>query len=280
MKYLYLDAFSGISGNMFIGAMLDLGLNLDDLKKELKKIKLDGYELKAERKAQSAIYGTFFDVDLTNDMGTKDHGFDEHQLEHEEEKHGHHHHHHNVRHLSEIVELIKNSDLNDNVKTHAINIFNDIGKAESKAHNLPMSEVHFHEIGATDSLIDIIGSCIAIDLLGIDEVISSPISDGHGFINVAHGQMPVPVPAVANMLADGNVPIHQREDIHTELLTPTGLGVAKEFVKEFRPIDTQDNIKKVGYGFGSRETGAFNALRVFLCERDLSGQDIKKKMMK
>lgn len=277
MKYLYLDAFSGISGNMFIGAMLDLGLNPDDLKKELKKIKLDGYELKAERKVQSAIYGTFFDVDLTNDMGTKDHGFDEHQLEHEEEKHGNNHHHYNVRHLSEIVELIKNSDLNDNVKTHAINIFNDIGRAESKAHNLPMSEIHFHEIGATDSLIDIIGSCIAIDLLGIDEVISSPISDGHGFINVAHGQMPVPVPAVANMLAGGNVPIHQREDIHTELLTPTGLGVAKEFVKEFRPIDTQDNIKKVGYGFGSRETGAFNALRVFLCERDLSCQDIKKK---
>lgn len=274
MKYLYLDAFSGLSGNMFIGSLLDLGLNLADLKRELKKINLDGYDLSAKREAKSAIFGTFFDVSLHNDLGTKDHGFDEHKLEHEEATH------HHVRHLSEIVDLIKNSDLNESVKEHAINIFNDIGKAEAKAHNLPMSEVHFHEIGATDSLVDIIGSCIAIKLLHIDAVISSPISDGHGFINVAHGQMPVPVPAVANMLADSNVPIHQREDVNTELLTPTGLGIVKEFVKEFRPIDTQDKIQKVGYGFGSRDTGSFNALRVFLCERDLSGQDIKKKMTK
>lgn len=275
MRYLYLDAFSGLSGNMFIGSLLDLGLDLDDLKNELKKINIGDYDLSAKRQAQSAIFGTLFDVELHNDLGTKDHGFDEHQLKHEEESH--HHHHHSVRHLSEIVALIQKSDLKENVKKHAINIFNDIGKAESKAHNLPMSEVHFHEIGATDSLVDIIGSCIAIDLLDIDEVISSPISDGHGFINVAHGQMPVPVPAVANMLAGSGVPIKQRDDVDTELLTPTGLGIAKEFVKEFRPIDVQDEIKKVGYGFGTRETGSFNALRTFLCERNLSTQNIKKK---
>ena len=272
MKYLYLDTFSGLSGNMFIGSMLDLGLSLDDLQRELKKIKLDGYHLTFEKKAQSAIYGTFFDVELDNDMGTKDHGFDEHSLK------GHHYGH--VRHLSEIIELIQSSELSENVKKHAINIFNDIGRAEAKAHNLSMSEVHFHEIGATDSLIDIIGSCVALDLMGIDSVVSSPISDGHGFVNVAHGQMPVPVPAVANMLANSNVPIRQRVDVNTELLTPTGLGIAKEFVKEYRPINPQDKIEKVGYGFGSRETGSFNALRVYLCERDLSGQNIKKKVMK
>lgn len=274
MKYLYLDAFSGISGNMFIGAMLDLGLNLDDLKHELQKVKINDYELKVDRKAQNDIFGTFFDVQLKNDLGTKDYGFDEKELKQEKK------HHHNIRHLSEIITLIKNSKLNDSVKKHAINIFNDIGKAESKAHNLPMSEVHFHEIGATDSLVDIIGSCIALNLMGIDEVISSPISDGHGFINVAHGQMPVPVPAVANMLVDSNVPIKQREDVNTELLTPTGLGIIKEFVKDFRPIEAEDQIKKVGYGFGSRNTGSFNALRIFLCQQDLSNQDVKKKMMK
>ena len=166
MKYLYLDAFSGISGNMFIGAMLDLGLNLDDLKHELQKVKINDYELKVDRKAQNDIFGTFFDVQLKNDLGTKDYGFDEKELKQEKK------HHHNIRHLSEIITLIKNSKLNDSVKKHAINIFNDIGKAESKAHNLPMSEVHFHEIGATDSLVDIIGSCIALNLMGIDEVIT------------------------------------------------------------------------------------------------------------
>lgn len=274
MKYLYLDAFSGVSGNMFIGAMLDLGLDINKFKDELNKINIDGYKLTSERKAESAIYGTLFDVDLLHDHGTKDHGFDENQLKH------HHHHDHEVRHLSEIVELIKSSQLNDSVKKHTINIFKDIGKAEAKAHNLPMSEVHFHEIGATDSLIDIIGSCIAIDLMGIEYFISSSISDGHGFINVAHGQMPIPVPAVANMLVDSNVPLNQRTDVNTELLTPTGLGIVKEFTKEFRPIEIEDSIKKVGYGFGSRKTGSFNALRVFLCERDLSNQNIKKKLTK
>lgn len=271
MKYLYLDAFSGVSGNMFIGSLLDLGLNLDDLNKELKKIKMpDEYKLHSERRAQSAIYGTFFDVDLKKDLGTKDHGFDEHKLDH----------HHHARHLIDIIKMIKDSDLSDNIKNHSINIFNDIGKAESKAHNMPLSEVHFHEAGATDSIIDIVGSCIALELLDIDYIISSPINDGTGFINVAHGQMPVPVPAVANMLIDSNVPLNQRIDVNTELVTPTGLGIVKEFVKEFRPISNEDIIKNVGYGFGSRDTGSFNALRVFLCERNISVQDIKKKLIK
>lgn len=272
MKYLYLDAFSGLSGNMFIGALIDLGLKLPDLKTELKKINLSGYELQSEKQAESAIFGTLFNVKLKNDFGTQDQGFDENKIK---QTHSHAH----VRHLTEIINLIRKSSLKENVKQHAINIFNDIGRAEAKAHNLPLKEVHFHEVGATDSIIDIVGSCIALDLMGVDKVIASSIADGHGFIQVAHGQMPVPVPAVANMLVDSGVPLHQRTDVNTELLTPTGLGIAKEFVSEYRPLDAEDNITKVGYGFGTRKTGSFNALRVFLCDTSLSQQIIKKKMI-
>lgn len=261
MKYLYLDCFSGISGDMFIGALLDSGLKLEDLKKELAKLHVSGYHLTAERESQSAIYGTQFDVHLTDDLNTKDSGFVES-----------HKNHHQARHLSEIIELINRSDLDCDVKKHAVNIFKDIGRAESKAHNLPLSKVHFHEIGAMDSIIDIVGSCIAINLLKVDKIVSSVISDGHGFINVAHGQMPVPVPAVANMLTEKYVPINQRSDVSTELLTPTGLGIIKEFVDEFRPIDEEDKIQNVGYGFGTRKTGSFNALRIFTCDKTHSNK--------
>lgn len=256
MKYLYLDAFSGMSGNMFIGALLDLGLDFNKLKTELAKLKINGYHLSATRKAESAIYGTLFNVRLDNDEETKDHGFAETELPH---------HHHHTRHLVEIIKLIEDSSLDADVKQHAINIFNDIGRAEAKAHNVPLEEVHFHEVGATDSIVDIVGACAALHLLKIDRIVASPIADGHGFINVAHGQMPVPVPAVANMLVDSNVPINQRRDVKTELLTPTGLGIVKEFVNEFRPLNANDRINGVGYGFGTRQTGSFNALRIFAC---------------
>lgn len=257
MKYLYLDAFSGMSGNMFIGALLDLGLDFNEFKAALAKLNIGGYHLSVTRKAESAIYGTLFNVELDNDEGTKDQGFNEADLVR--------HHHHHARHLVDIIKLIEASSLDADTKQHAVNIFNDIGRAEAKAHNMPLEKVHFHEVGATDSIVDIVGACVALHLLKVDRIVASPIADGHGFINVAHGQMPVPVPAVANMLVGSNVPINQRRDVETELLTPTGLGIVKEFVDEFRPLDSSDRISGVGYGFGTRQTGSFNALRIFAC---------------
>ncbi|MFC6253734.1 nickel pincer cofactor biosynthesis protein LarC [Secundilactobacillus hailunensis] len=266
MKTLYLDAFSGMSGDMFLGALIDLGVDIHDIEAELKKLHVSGYTLTAERIAKSAIYGTNFDVVL--DSGEeKDHGFIEHR---EQEHHGHHH----GRHLDDIVKLIENSQLSETVKKHAISIFQDIGRAESKVHNVPLNEVHFHEVGALDSIVDIVGSCIAMELLGVDDVKCSTITDGTGFIDVAHGRMPVPVPAVSQMLTERTIPVKQNVNVHTELLTPTGLGIVKEFVSEFSSLDQNDDIQKIGYGFGKRDTGLFNALRVFILEKTDSHIDV------
>lgn len=263
MRTLYLDAFSGISGDMFLGALIDVGVDINALENELKKLHVEGFSIVANRIAKSAIYGTNFDV-LLDSGEEKDHGYIEH--------HGHGHHH--GRHLDDIVSLIQNSDLTENVKQHSISIFQDIGRAESKVHNVPLNEVHFHEVGALDSIVDIVGSCIAMELLNVDDVKCSTITDGSGFIDVAHGRMPVPVPAVSQMLVERTVPIRQNTDVHTELVTPTGLGIVKEFVSEFSSLDPSDDIQKVGYGFGKRETGLFNALRVFIIEQADSHLDV------
>ncbi|KZT89968.1 nickel pincer cofactor biosynthesis protein LarC [uncultured Lactobacillus sp.] len=259
MKTLYLDAFSGISGDMFIGALLDLGIDFSEFQKELTKLHINGYKLTQKRISKSAIFGTDFDVLLDNKV-QKDTGYTEH--------HGQHH----GRHLSEIVRLINDSNLDNDVKEHSISIFNDIGRAEAKVHNLKIEDVHFHEVGALDSIVDIVGSCIAVKMLNVDRIVCSTISDGSGFINVAHGSMPIPVPAVAQMLTEKEIPIEQQRDVKTELLTPTGLGIVKEFVSSFESISSNFSFQKVGYGFGKRETGKFNALRVFITESNLSMQ--------
>ncbi|RRK10938.1 LarC family nickel insertion protein [Lactiplantibacillus garii] len=292
MRTLYLDAFSGISGDMFLGALLDLGLDFDQLKAELAKLHVHGYELTRERLAKSSIYGTSFDVQVE---GGKDHGFVEHShdhhhaettpehhhehdhvhedhhhadADHHDHDHGDHHHHHGAaRHLTDILQLIDASDLSEQVKAHAKAIFSEIAQAEATVHNMPLADVHFHEVGALDSIVDIVGCCVALELMDIDEILSSPLTDGSGFINVAHGQMPVPVPAVMQMRVGSRIPIQQRLDIHTELITPTGMGIVKTLVKDFGPLPENATPLKVGYGFGKRDTGGFNALRAVLFEK-------------
>lgn len=272
MQTLYLDAFSGISGDMFLGALLDLGLDFEALKTELAKLNVTDYDLTCERLAKSSIYGTSFDVQVA---GGKDHGFVEHH-HHEDHDHVHEHHHdhehahhhdHEARHLSDIIALINGSDLNDSVKSHAIAIFNEIAQAEATVHHMPLAEVHFHEVGALDSIVDIVGCCVALDLMGINDIMASPLTDGSGFINVAHGQMPVPVPAVMQMRVGTAIPIKQRLDLHTELITPTGMGIVKTLVHDFGPLPADATPTKIGYGFGKRDTGGFNALRAILFEK-------------
>jgi len=278
MRTLYLDVMSGISGDMFLGALLDLGVDLETVQQELTKLNVNGYSLSAEKTAQSAIFGTSFRVQL--DHGSIDTGFTEHTHAHHHADHDHHrdptpyvsaahehlqhHHHGGARHYTEIVDLIQGATLNDNVKRHALAIFKAIAEAEAKVHNVSMAEVHFHEVGAIDSIVDIVGGCIALDLLHVDRVISSPLVDGTGFITVAHGKMPIPVPAVMEMRAGTSIPVHQREDIHTELVTPTGMGIVKTLVTSFEPLPSNLTVEKVGYGFGTRDIGQINALRVML----------------
>ena len=170
MQTLYLDAFSGISGDMFLGALLDLGLDFEQLKTELAKLHVHGYELTQQREAQSSIYGTSFDVRVA---GGKDHGFVEH---HHHQHEAGHHHDHEARHLADIEALIDGSDLSDTVKHHAKAIFMEIAQAEAAVHHMPLAEVHFHEVGALDSIVDIVGCCIGLELMQIDTIMASPLS--------------------------------------------------------------------------------------------------------
>src|SRR4030095_2346001 len=180
MRVLYLDCFSGISGDMFVGAMLDLGVKFDELKAELAKLNLEGFEIAASRVDRSGISATKFDVIQTDSY----------------EDHGHSHSHsHTHSGLSEIERLIEGSQLKSSVKERALGIFRKLGVAEAKVHNVEVESIHFHEVGAIDSIIDIVGASVCLDLLGIERIEVSQLKLGQGTLKCAHGVYPVPGPA-------------------------------------------------------------------------------------
>ena len=311
MSTLYLEPFSGLSGDMLNALLLDLGADRKHLEEALKTISLDGYHLHLDRIAKSSIWGTDFDVHMEH--GEKDHGiagdFDHHHHEHDhdhhehehthehahshtheehthahthmhehshdhhhehdhthEHTHSHHHHHGEVRGLKEIETIILSSGTSDFVKEKSLEVFRDIAQAEANVHQMPVEEIHFHEVGATDSIIDIMSFFILWETLDIDAVYSTAVTEGSGTITVAHGVMPVPVPAVMQLRLGTSIPFSQDFDIHTELVTPTGLAL----FKAIRPVFAQPSnltATKVGYGFGKRDTGKFNALRGTLLEK-------------
>ena len=308
MSTLYLEPFSGLSGDMLNALLLDLGADRKHLEEALKTISLDGYHLHVDRIAKSSIWGTDFDVHMEH--GEKDHGiagdFDHHHHDHEHEHHhhheheehthahthehsqphnhhhhdhehthdghshkhthSHHHHHGEVRGLKEIETIILSSGVSDFVKEKSLKVFRDIAQAEANVHQMPVEEIHFHEVGATDSIIDIMSFFILWETLDIDTVYSTAVTEGSGTITVAHGVMPVPVPAVMQLRLQTAIPFSQDFDIHTELVTPTGLAL----FKAIRPVFAQPSnltATKVGYGFGKRDTGKFNALRGTLLEK-------------
>ncbi len=327
MKILYFDCFSGISGDMTLGALLNLGIDKDLFLKELSKLNLTGYKIEIGTKSKSGITCTDVNVIITEDYKKLEEKFEKHQkemYEHElahkanthvhidehgheyshehshdegeqehihehsqEDSHSHHHDHghehehshdhmhthdhdhshphshsHSMRNLKTIEMMIDWSDLNQNVKNLSKKIFREIAGAEAKVHNMEVENVTFHEVGAIDSIVDIVGSAICLDILGVQKVFSSPLHDGKGFIECQHGIIPVPVPAVMEMLAGSGIPLIS-EDVQTEMVTPTGMGIIKTIACGFGNIP-EVAIEKVGYGAGKRNTGRFNALRVVM----------------
>jgi uncharacterized protein (TIGR00299 family) protein len=249
---LYLDCFSGASGDMLIGALIDCGLDFDLLRGELKKLGVEGYELSLTRVDRSGISASKFDVFL-------------HSHDHDHEHHHHHHHHHAHEHrsLSQIKRIIASSKLTDEIKERANTIFQRIGEAESKIHNIPIESVHFHEVGAIDSIIDIVGACIGLDALKIDRITSSPLHVGTGTFKCAHGTYPVPGPATAELLR--GVPIYSRE-IEGELVTPTGAAIISTLASSYGPMPMM-RIERIGYGAGTRTYPNFpNVLRAVIGE--------------
>ena len=254
MRALYFDCFSGVSGDMMLGALLDLGIDEKKFIEELNKLNLSGYKIVIEKKVKDSIAVT--DVNVIVE-GIEDHN---HHHDHDHH-HDHNHHHHPSRNLKDI-ENYNESNLKSNVKEFGIKVFKEIAKAEARVHNKEINEIHFHEVGAVDSIVDIMGVAICIDLLGVDKIYSSPLRDGNGFIKCQHGMLPVPVPAVMEMLKMSKIP-YITEDINTELVTPTGIALIKSLCSEYGVMPPME-IEKVGYGAGKREIGRFNALRCVL----------------
>lgn len=265
---LYLECLSGISGDMTIGALLDLGADVNKFKEELKKIDLQGYELKIQKKDKNGIFGTKFDVILTTDIHDRDHPHDHHHHDHDHDHHhdhnqNHDHDHHDHRSLTTIKGLIERASFSDQVKKMSISMFQAIAEAEAKIHNTSLDQVHFHEVGAVDAIVDIVGTCILIEMLEIDEVIISPLHVGTGFVKCAHGKIPVPAPATLEILK--GIPIYSK-GIRSELVTPTGAAIAKVLGKSFEERPMMETLS-IGYGLGTKDLEISNVLRASLIKK-------------
>ncbi len=293
-KVIYFDCYMGISGDMVLGACLDLGVDEEALKTELRKLNIEGVDLSVKKMLKNGFTGTDVEVLSKEDGLPVDHLHDhvhgehvhhhdhdhehthhhdhEHTHDHEhmhhhdhehthDHEHGHgHHHDHAHRTLSEIRNLIMGSGLNDVVKETAMDIFQVIAEAEAKVHGKPVEEVGFHEVGAIDSIVDICGAAVCLHLLGVEQVYCSVVREGTGFIMCQHGQLPVPVPAVANMMPGSGIIVKQTDEVHTELVTPTGFGILKG-TKAICGTMPEMMVESVGLGFGKREVGRLNGLR-------------------
>lgn len=248
MKILYYDCFSGISGDMNLAAMLDLGIEENYLRSELAKLKLDDeFELKVSRDARKGITGTKVDVDVH---------------EHHHHDHGHHHHHHHHRNLADIENIINGSTLDDSVKATALKIFMRVAQAEAKVHGVGINEVHFHEVGATDSIVDIVGAAVCYHKLEVDAVWASSVELGGGFVKCAHGVIPVPAPATSEIL--NGIPT-TRGAVKFETATPTGAAIVAALADTFTDSPKM-TVEKTAYGIGHRDTDIPNVLRVHIAE--------------
>ena len=283
---LYFETYSGIAGNMTIASLLDLGADKEVLIKALESMEFGEYELEFDRVKKNGIDGLMFDVNLHHHKennckcggNCKTHeGHHHHEHNHDEEEHHHHHeeghkckchgeehHHHEHRNIEDVFRIIESGDFSDKVKEDAKGIFSIIARAESKAHGVDVDKVHFHEVGAVDSIIDIVGTCVLIENLGVENIYFTDLYEGYGFVKCAHGNMPVPVPAVVNIVAEANLPLNIIND-EGEHITPTGAAIVAYF-SQGKP-DFAFSIKRIGIGAGSREfKNTTNILRVMEIE--------------
>jgi uncharacterized protein (TIGR00299 family) protein len=237
MKTLYFDCFAGASGNMILGALVALGVEREALVEQIKMLDVADFEIELKIVDKSGISAIHAEVKVPRE-------------------HAH-------RHLQTIQKIISDSRLGENVKKRAIEIFTKLAEAEAKIHGIEIDKVHFHEVGAMDAIIDVVGACVGFEILGIENFACSKIHVGSGFAKMAHGTFPVPPPAVAELL--NNVPIYSTE-IEGELITPTGAAINATVCKEFGNIPEMI-IEKTAYGAGTREYKDFpNVLRLMLGE--------------
>ena len=238
MRAVYFDCFAGVSGDMIIGAQLDLGVDFETLKEQLSSLDLKGYAIESRRVERSGIAAVKFDVEV--ELSTQP-----------------------ERTLEDIRSIIVGSDVSEAVKLRSIQVFERLAEAEARVNGTSPDKIHFHEVGAVDSIIDIVGSMIGFEILGVERFVCSPLRVGSGVVETDHGRLPIPAPATAELLRD--VPVYASE-LEGEFVTPTGAAIVRTLCEEFGPLPLM-SITRVGYGAGSRDPRGFpNALRLILGE--------------
>jgi len=251
-RLLYFDCFSGISGDMVLGALLDAGLPLEQLKAALGSLAVDGYHIHAERVLRAGVSATKFLV--------HDHAHGDHEHKHHEHDHAHPHAHPH-RSLPEIFGLIDKSALSSGGRGRAKALFQKLAEAEAAIHDMPVEKVHLHEVGALDSIIDIVGAVFGLEWMRVDHIVSSPLNVGGGMVHSAHGQFPVPAPATVKLL--GRAPVYSGA-VQKELVTPTGALLVSSYAQSFGPIPPM-TIDTVGYGAGDNDFPSTpNVLRILV----------------
>ena len=238
MKTIYLDCFAGISGNMMLGALLHAGVPEELLRQQLSTLPIDGYELLVTKVEKNGIEAVYVDVQMT-----------------------HHHHHH--RHLSDIFQIIEQSNLTEKVKQDSKKIFLLLAQAEAKVHGTTVEKIYFHEVGAVDAIIDIVGAAFGLDYLGIQEIYTSKLQVGTGFVKCCHGLMPIPAPATAELLAA--IPYYNG-DIASELVTPTGAAIIAALGTSYGKMPENFISKTISYGAGTWDLTIPNVLRMHVGE--------------
>jgi pyridinium-3,5-bisthiocarboxylic acid mononucleotide nickel chelatase len=291
-RILYIDCFSGASGDMVLGALLDLGLPLDGLRAALGSLAIDYGEVAADRVLRAGVSATKFRLRAAAApvAGSADHHDHDH-AHHSHHDHGHHHHpgdhdhsHHDHSHdaahhhhgghghhsLKEIAAAIERSALTREGKDRAVHLFERLGEAEAAIHAMPLDTIHLHEVGAIDSIIDIVGAVHGMNWLGADRVVASPLNVGSGTVECAHGTFPVPAPATARLLQ--GVPVYSGA-VAAELVTPTGALLVTEYAESFGVLP-QMRLESMGYGAGNRDfTGHPNVLRIIVGRSDAASVD-------
>ena len=280
-KTLYLQCDTGISGDMVVGALLDLGASEDGLRAALASLHVDGFEVRVTRKRPAGVDACDFDVVLDADHQGHDHDMDylygglngddahrehahhdHHDYHHD---HDHHHtHHHEHRTPADVARIIDVADLTPGARGLAHRIFGIVAAAEAKAHGVPQQEVHFHEVGAVDSIVDVVSAAYCLDNLGVTDAYVSPLAEGTGQVRVAHGVLSVPVPAVANIVADCGLVLSQTHRVG-EFVTPTGAAIAAA-VRTLDRLPATYKVQGVGVGCGKRAYDPPSTVRVFLIQ--------------
>jgi hypothetical protein len=282
-QILFLECATGISGDMTVAALLDLGASKIKLLAALDSLNVDGYSVSISRANSHGVDACSFDVELEHEhhheheheaAAEHDHHHEAHDHEHKhhhEHDHGHEHHHPHVhRNLADVTAILNSGSLSPHARELALRIFGIVAEAESKAHGKPVEEVHFHEVGAIDSIVDIAAAAVCLDNLGIDDVAVTGLSEGTGFVECQHGLLPVPVPAVTNIAAAAGLPLRILPGVQGEMVTPTGAAIAAA-IRTRSALPESFTIRKIGLGAGKRDFGMPNVLRAMLIEETASG---------